>query len=238
MPPQRFDELCAQRTSRAHALADRFPEARDPLLFYGALASLQRELNDESAVASMRAFVLERGPGLLKDAAESLSEGSLGRAVEAYRTGADRKSPASFFARCWLQARSRDREERCGAIGHGEMSLCPECFHPPQVGVLRSFGDGTSTFLACGLCFVEWSSARARCPYCGRRDDSIVYFGTAEIGAVRVQACDGCKRYLHFVDLDQEPDAVPDVDEIAALALDVWATDAGFRKVFPNLVGM
>jgi formate dehydrogenase maturation protein FdhE len=38
--------------------------------------------------------------------------------------------------------------------------------------------------------------------------------------------------------LAKAPDAVPDVDEIAALALDVWAQEHGYRKLVRNLIGV
>ncbi|MFQ5790858.1 MAG: hypothetical protein ACE5JI_10325 [Acidobacteriota bacterium] len=38
--------------------------------------------------------------------------------------------------------------------------------------------------------------------------------------------------------LSKDPEAVPDVDEVAALPLDVWAREQGFRKLHPNLAGI
>jgi formate dehydrogenase maturation protein FdhE len=35
-----------------------------------------------------------------------------------------------------------------------------------------------------------------------------------------------------------EPEAIPEVDEIEALSLDVWAREKGYEKIFPNLVGI
>jgi formate dehydrogenase maturation protein FdhE len=53
-----------------------------------------------------------------------------------------------------------------------------------------------------------------------------------------VSACESCHRYLHVVRIDRDPEAIPLVDEIAALALDVWARGEGYEKIFPNLVGI
>lgn len=55
---------------------------------------------------------------------------------------------------------------------------------------------------------------------------------------LQTQTCDTCQRYLHHIDLSKELAAVPDVDEIAALPLDVWALERGFQKLHPNLVGI
>ena len=53
-----------------------------------------------------------------------------------------------------------------------------------------------------------------------------------------MQACESCGIYLNLVHQEKDPEAVPDVDEIAALPLDVWAREKGFRKPIPNLIGM
>ena len=55
---------------------------------------------------------------------------------------------------------------------------------------------------------------------------------------LELQACDGCRTYLNVVRRDAAPEAVPDVDEIAALPLDVWAVERGYRKLVRNLVGV
>jgi formate dehydrogenase maturation protein FdhE len=43
---------------------------------------------------------------------------------------------------------------------------------------------------------------------------------------------------VHVVRLDVEPEAIPEVDEMAALSLDVWAREQGYEKTFPNLLGI
>ena len=53
---------------------------------------------------------------------------------------------------------------------------------------------------------------------------------------VRIEACDSCKRYLLNVDLLADPAAVPLVDEISALPLDLYAREKGFTKITPNLM--
>ena len=44
-------------------------------------------------------------------------------------------------------------------------------------------------------------------------------------------------RYLIEVDLARDARAVPEVDELAALPLDLYAADQGLTKVTPNLMG-
>ena len=50
-----------------------------------------------------------------------------------------------------------------------------------------------------------------------------------------MEACDTCQCYLKAVDLTRDGNAVPEVDEIAALPLDMWAMEHGYRKIAPNL---
>jgi formate dehydrogenase maturation protein FdhE len=61
--------------------------------------------------------------------------------------------------------------------------------------------------------------------------------GPAVFPNLRVAGCDTCRRYLIEVDLAQDGRAVPEVDELAALPLDLYAADQGLTKVTPNLMG-
>jgi FdhE protein len=77
------------------------------------------------------------------------------------------------------------------------------------------------------------------CPSCGVADDKkLAYYSAEEIGHIRVQVCESCKTYIHTVDLGRDEHAIPDIDEITALPLDVWAHERDCRKIHPNLVGI
>jgi formate dehydrogenase maturation protein FdhE len=54
---------------------------------------------------------------------------------------------------------------------------------------------------------------------------------------LRIASCSTCNRYLIEVDMAGDPRAVPEVDELAALPLDLYAADHGLTKVTPNLMG-
>jgi FdhE protein len=54
---------------------------------------------------------------------------------------------------------------------------------------------------------------------------------------LRIAACSTCSRYLIEVDMARDERAVPEVDELAALPLDLYAADQGLTKVTPNLMG-
>ena len=64
------------------------------------------------------------------------------------------------------------------------------------------------------------------------------HYAAPELAHLEVQACESCGIYLNLVHQEKDSEAVPDVDEIAALPLDVWAKEKGFRKPIPNLIGM
>jgi FdhE protein len=89
------------------------------------------------------------------------------------------------------------------------------------------------------LCLHEWPFTRLRCPACGERENQkLNFYSTGGFAHLEVQVCESCKAYIHLVHLEKEGDAVPDVDELAALPLDVWARERGYRKIQPNLAGI
>ena len=54
---------------------------------------------------------------------------------------------------------------------------------------------------------------------------------------IRIEACGTCRRYLLGIDVAQDPTAVPVVDELTAVPLDLVARDRGYSKITPNLMG-
>src|SRR5215218_6438415 len=54
---------------------------------------------------------------------------------------------------------------------------------------------------------------------------------------LRIAGCSTCSRYLIEVDMARDGRAVPEVDELAALPLDLYAADQGMSKLTPNLMG-
>lgn len=116
---------------------------------------------------------------------------------------------------------------------------CPLCSGKPQVGVLRQEGDGAKRSLICVLCAHEWDYRRLICPDCGEEDAHklAIYFGEG-IAHVRVEACDTCRHYIKTVDLTKDGRAVPVVDELATIPLNLWATEHGYSKSETNLLGL
>jgi FdhE protein len=120
-----------------------------------------------------------------------------------------------------------------------ENQTCPFCSSWPVVGVLHGEGDGAKRWLLCTVCSTEWPFRRVLCWNCGEENkDKLPIYKAAEFDAVRVDACDTCHIYLKSVDLTRDGHAVPIVDEIAAVALDIWAEEHGYGKLETNLLGM
>ncbi len=121
-------------------------------------------------------------------------------------------------------------------------------------------------FLACARCQSSWGYARMKCPACGEDSSSRLPIfseeGTAsgERGSlvrglegrlgdrggvesnavfphIRIEGCDSCRHYLLNIDLAADPAAIPEVDELAAVPLDLYARERGFSKIIPNLLG-
>jgi FdhE protein len=55
---------------------------------------------------------------------------------------------------------------------------------------------------------------------------------------IRVDACEQCKTYIKSIDLTRDGHAVPVVDELATVALNIWAEDRGYAKLESNLFGL
>lgn len=122
---------------------------------------------------------------------------------------------------------------------HTAPSVCPLCSSKPQVGVLRQEGDGARRSLVCALCANEWIFRRLVCPACGEEDmQKLAVYTAKEFAHVRVEACDTCRRYIETVDLTKDGHAVPVVDELAAIPLNLWATERGYTKLQTNFLGI
>jgi FdhE protein len=118
-------------------------------------------------------------------------------------------------------------------------SVCPLCGGKPQVGVLRPEGDGGKRLLICSLCGTEWPYRRIVCPACGEEDvHKLAVYSAKEFSHVRVEACDACHCYIKTVDLTKDGNAVPVVDELATIPLNLWATEHGYLKLQNNFLGI
>ncbi len=127
------------------------------------------------------------------------------------------------------------------ARGHsgGALAICPLCSAKPVVGVLRPEGDGGKRLLICSLCSTEWPFGRILCPACGEENvEKLAVYTASQFPHVRVEACDTCRRYIKTVDLTKNGHAVPLVDELATIPLNLWAKEHEYTKLQANLLGL
>lgn len=155
---------------------------------------------------------------------------------------------------------------RAECEGPRDTQHCPDCGGPPQLSFTTRAADDLATgprHLLCARCGATWGYARASCPGCGEDSSaSLMFFSehgttSGERGSVvrglpagpaaahdravfphiRIEACDSCRHYLLGVDLAAEPAAVPLVDEMSAIPLDLFARERGYSKIITNLMG-
>ena len=161
-------------------------------------------------------------------------------------------SSVEFFPRAFVQplaevlvATLPDREALSPPGGSNERhdptsATCPRCNWPPQLAVIR---DGSEIkgerLLLCALCSTEWVFTRLTCPQCRSIETNKLVYHVSDVWLqVRVEECQVCRTYLKAIDLRVDGLAVPMVDELASVELDLWAEEAGLEKVQRNLLGL
>ena len=246
------------RIARASQLVLRFPAAAGLLEFYIELARFQKPIleslrrDGETDVRSLARHLpalikLARRKGteqlasfglqyLLEPAAQQnlLVSSWEGQANDPAANPAGR-----FFARVLLQPYAEHLAARGYVPPDGAGSACPFCNSRPVAGILRGEGEGAKRSLLCSLCSTEWPFRRVLCPNCGEENkDKLPIYTAQQVTWVRVDACDTCGAYLKSVDLTRDGHAVPVVDEIATVALNIWAEEHGYSKLEANLLGM
>ena len=116
---------------------------------------------------------------------------------------------------------------------------CPRCAALPVAGVLREEGHGAKRSLLCSICPHEWECLRMICPACGEQDfDKLPIFTAEQFAHVRIDGCDSCHRYIKTIDLTKDGLAVPCVDDLASVSLDLWARERGYTRVKGNVFGI
>jgi FdhE protein len=118
------------------------------------------------------------------------------------------------------------------AIQRGDRG-CPVCGSPPVAA--RVLGDDRLRYLVCSLCATEWHLTRVVCATCGA-PDRISYFAIeGDPGAVKAEACGGCRTYLKLFYLEKIPWAEPFADDVATLSLDLLMAEEKYSRSGVNL---
>ncbi len=149
------------------------------------------------------------------------------------------KCLADFFARAMLQPYA-DFLTRAMLPPTPVMTVCrcPRCNALPLLGVLRPEGDGGKRFLACSFCSLEWEFRRIFCAKCGEEaEQKLPVYVAEQLPHIRMECCETCKHFLRTIDLTKDGNAVPLVDDLAAIPLSLWAGEHGYQRIQGNLLG-
>lgn len=248
------------RIERAGELSEKHAAAAELLSFYQQLARFQKSIYEQLSntedhdfavlvrfLPDLLALIKRIGSAQLKAVADSLAQAGkdewleLLTAVWQHHEEAEKLAPEYlFFAKVLLQPYAELLAKRSGRTQEtASGSLCPFCGSKPQVAVLRPEGDGGKRSLVCSLCFTEWTFRRLVCPNCGEEHkDKLPVFIADEFDYIRVDACDTCRAYLKSIDMTKNGRAVPVVDELATVSLNLWAQEKSYHKLAPNLFGV
>jgi FdhE protein len=189
-------------------------------------------------------FVAENGPPAL--AQEAKRRGQEAESVAASRlqvcwTG-DRPFSEDYLSRALLRVYVEHLASvKIPPLRPHPQGYCPYCGGPPWIASRRAAdsSEGAQRFLGCALCGSEWPLVRIRCPSCGEANpDKLPHFGADRYPAVRIEACDTCKRYVKSLDLTLDARPIPEVDELLSLGLDLWAAEQGYSRIEPGLAGI
>jgi FdhE protein len=253
---ERAEQLASQIPAAAEVLRFFVPIVRFQEELYGWLTStsspaahpLFKEALEPSLTSPFRTLLAVaegHGSEVIANTARELQRGGdddhsiLLHTFWAGTDGAPAETGARYFlARAFLQPYAEFIRSRIAMknLPHTPC-LCPLCNRKPGMGVLRPLGDGGQRFLLCSLCLHEWEFRRIVCPECGEEDHAkLPVYRAEEFSYMRVECCDACKTYIKTVDLTENGLAVPVVDEMAAVSLDLWAQKQGYSKLQVNLM--
>jgi FdhE protein len=252
----------AARRDRARELGERFEFAQDPLRLYLALVDAQERIFERARVErpeaqDLTAYVVRVALPDLMEATmaagtETLREavllrfhdGDLEGLVENWLRGEDVDGTDMFLARASASPVLEALPEIAATLrGMGsDARHCPRCGGLPQLAVFADSGEALVTSqrkLVCSRCANEWVMSRMTCASCGETAGGRmpILSDVDNFPHLRIDACEMCRRYLITVDLRKDPRAVPLVDELAALPLDLMAAERGYAKIARNLMG-
>lgn len=209
---------------------------------------------------------MEAGPPALRTAlTERMGGGEVQAVVAAWMAGDAQPAADRYLARASLSPVLDAMQDSAAFAfpGPRDERHCPRCAGPPQLSYFAVASDDLASGgrrLVCARCDAEWGYPRMTCASCGETSGAKLPIysetGTAagERGGVirglgpqresdalfphvRIEGCETCGRYLMNIDMAANPLAVPVVDELVALPLDLYARDRGLTKITPNLMG-
>ena len=243
-----------EKIARAEKLAQQYPATTQLLQLYGKLAAFQKHIsqNLNGASGSNIRAVLKFVPELNRFVA-GINSDSLNRALTQLGSDQERwtelllqywqrqdsngSAAEAFLAYSLIQPYAQHVTGRMKIESQNDSRECPACGNRPQISALREYSNGAKRSLICFLCGTEWEFRRVLCPNCGEQHkDKLPVYTADEFQHVRIEACDNCKSYIKCIDLTKDGHAVPQVDDLATLALDLWAEEQGYERPQPNVL--
>ena len=257
-PTTRYDH----RRERARELGARFEFAQQPLALYLAIVDAQerafeRARTDRPGRDDLSSYVVRTAlPGVMEAAVaagtETLREATLLRfheadvegLIEAWLDGDETSGTDTFLSRASTQPVLEALPDLAATLRNSETDdrHCPRCGGLPQVAVFAETAEALLTSprkLVCSRCADEWVMSRMTCASCGETSGAKmpILSDVDLFPHLRIDACEMCRRYLITVDQRKDSRAVPVVDELAALPLDLVAAERGYTKIARNLMG-
>jgi FdhE protein len=252
------------RRARAAELAERYPHAAEMLRLYHGLTVVQESalqaIPSPQNVASFAAehvlpavidVTVEAGPRALRDGVIALyASANLEEMIQRWVDQQPLNPFETYLARAsaspLLEAMTphpvpppqggREFETE------GSRTRCQNCGGLPQLSYFAVSGEALVSgprYLVCSRCATNWIFSRMMCASCGESNGTKlpIYQEQDQFPHARVDGCQTCHKYLLTFDLRRDTRAVPVVDEIAALPLDLYAREQGLTKITPNLMG-
>lgn len=130
----------------------------------------------------------------------------------------------SLEATAELLALRRDAES---VWQHGH---CPLCGSAALISHLAD-KEGVRRH-TCSFCRHEYRAARLQCPYCLEKDpEKLEYFTADGEPGFQVHVCRTCDTYIKVADFREfDREAIPVLDDLESLALDILARQQGFER--------
>ena len=251
-----------ERCQRAEQLLAGDPPVADQLRLYVALCDAWSEIAVEvsaappstgdlvdyavdKAMPRVVARTLVAGPQALREAVVSrFHEGDRGAMLTAWLAGEEQSPVDRYLARASTMAVLElvPALARMSSWDPADQRHCPACGGLPQLAYFGLSEEALVTaqrVLVCSRCAVSWAYPRMVCAGCGNDEGSKlpIFADHDRFPSLRIDACEVCRGYLVTVDRPKDPAAVPPVDEMLALPLDLYAREQGYRKLTPNLMG-
>jgi FdhE protein len=243
------------RRERAAELGARYPHAAEMLRLYHALTIVQEAAIRAASPQNIAAFAVEHvlpgvidvtvelGPRALRDGVIALyASENMEDLIQRWLEQKPLNPFETYLARASASPLLEASATSSSDAGGGSSLKCPSCGGLPQLSYFAVSGEALVSgprYLVCSRCATNWVFSRMTCAACGESTGpKLPIFQEHErFPHVRVDGCQTCRKYLLTFDLRRDTRAVPVVDEIAALPLDLYARDQGFTKIAPNLMG-